>query len=98
MAEQENYTIEETGEWRGMSEEMLLGIIGSFVEFSDEEEIPFEKFDFTKEGDLKNYYQNKFPKFTEEVVDILVKCTKDKVKLPDNKVKIEQKKTVINWD
>lgn len=98
MAEENNYIIEEEGEWHSMSDNMLLDIIGSFVNFADENEIPFEKFDYSCETDYRAYYSKKYPKFTEEVIDILVKCSIDKVKILDNGVNIEHKPVTVNFD
>ena len=98
MVEEQKQTILEEGQWTEMSDNMLLNIIGSFVNFADEENIPFEKFDFSKKTDLKNYYEQKFPKFTEEVIDILVKCSNEKIKGPNNGLSIEHKTTTINFD
>lgn len=97
LKENKNYNIEE-GKWVSLNDNMLLDIIGSFINFADEIEIPFEKFDYSKKTDLKKYYKNKFPKFTEEVIDILVKCSNEKIKGPDNGLNIQHKKTTINFD
>jgi len=90
--------MEKWSNWKPMNDEQLLNLIGSFVDFADEEKITFEKFDYTKEADLREYYKNNFPKFTEQVIDILIKASNQKIKNVDNGIKKINKDITLNFN
>jgi hypothetical protein len=70
---------EESGTWTKMTDEQLYNFMCSFMRTADEKEIPFSKFDYTKKCDLYNYYKKNFPKFTEDEIMLLIKCSTDKI-------------------
>jgi hypothetical protein len=52
--------------------------MNNFIEYSDDNNIEWEKFNY---GDIfdYNYYKSRFPKFDDEIIEILVKCSEKKI-------------------
>jgi len=69
-------------EWVTMDEDQINSFMNNFIEYSDENGIEWEKFDYEVFG--YSYYKERFPKFDDEIIDILVKCSEKKI-YNDNK-------------
>lgn len=70
-------------EWVTMSEDQINDFMFNFIEFSDENNVEWDK--FTYEVFDYDYYKEKFPKFDDSIIDILVKCSEKKI-YKDDKV------------
>jgi hypothetical protein len=68
----------EKAEWVTMDEDDINNFMNNFIEYSDDNGIEWEKFNY---GDLfdYNYYKSRFPKFDDEIIEILVKCSEKKI-------------------
>jgi hypothetical protein len=64
-------------EWVTMEEHEINDFMENFIEFSDENNIEWEKFNYEVFG--YSYYKSRFPKFSDDVIDILVKCSEKKI-------------------
>ena len=69
-------------EWVTMGEDEINNFMNNFIEYSDDNDIEWDRFNY--EVFDYNYYKSKFPKFDDEVIDILVKCSEKKI-YNDNK-------------
>ena len=72
-----NKDAKEKSLWVNMDDDAIQDIVNSFSEYSDEMNIDWEKFDF-REFDA-DYYKKRFPKFTDDIIDILVRCSNSKI-------------------
>jgi hypothetical protein len=68
----------EKAEWVTMDEDDINNFMNNFIEYSDDNNIEWEKFNY---GDIfdYNYYKSRFPKFDDEIIEILVKCSEKKI-------------------
>lgn len=64
-------------EWVTMEEDEINDFMENFIEFSDENNIEWEKFNYEVFG--YSYYKSRFPKFSDDIIDILVKCSEKKI-------------------
>ena len=64
-------------EWVTMEEQEINDFMENFIEFSDENNIEWEKFNYEVFG--YSYYKSRFPKFSDDIIDILVKCSEKKI-------------------
>ena len=86
----EQKIIIEEGDWYDIDETFILNLANSFVKYADENKIPFDNFDFTDETNDREYYRTNFPKFSEDVIDILIDCSN--MKIEDERKNILKKK------
>lgn len=84
----ENEEAREKAEWFDIDTFMIDNLVSQFTRYSDENDIEWEKFDYNTYD--YDYYKKKFPLFDDDVIDILVKCSKKKA--GDNRVKPLEKK------
>ena len=63
-------------EWVTMDENAVNKFMDNFIEYSDDNNIEWDRFNY--EVFDYDYYKNKFPKFDDDVIDILVKCSEKK--------------------
>lgn len=95
-----NKLIEEASsqaEWVTMDEEQINNFMENFIEYSDDNNIEWDRFNY--EVFDYDYYKSKFPKFDDEIIDILVKCSEKKIYndiQPQNK--IEPRKPLTEED
>jgi vacuolar-type H+-ATPase subunit I/STV1 len=64
-------------EWVTMDEDDINNFMDNFIEYSDDNGIEWEKFNY--EVFDYNYYKSRFPKFDDEIIEILVKCSEKKI-------------------
>lgn len=64
-------------EWVSMDEDDINNFMDNFIEYSDDNGIEWEKFNY--EVFDYNYYKSRFPKFTDDIIEILVKCSEKKI-------------------
>ena len=70
-------------------EVVVENLVNQFVTYSDDNNIDWKRFDYSGDFDY-DYYKKRFPQFDDEVINILVKCSKKKVE--DNRIKHLEKK------
>jgi len=77
-------------EWVTMDEGEVNKFMDNFIEYSDDNNIEWDRFNY--EVFDYDYYKNKFPKFDDDVIDILVKCSEKKIynDKPNQKKDIKQ--------
>lgn len=80
-------------EWVTMDEDDINNFMDNFIEYSDDNGIEWEKFNY--EVFDYNYYKSRFPKFDDEIIEILVKCSEKKIynDLKDEKPSIKREYT-----
>lgn len=84
----ENEEAREKAEWVDMDNMIIENLVNQFTTYSDDNDIEWNKFDYNTYD--YEYYKNKFPLFDDNVIDILVKCSKKKAE--DNRIKPLEKK------
>ena len=65
------------GEWK-CDKKLIDNLIHSFIQYKDELNIPTDKLDFGTY--TPDFYKKKHPKFSNEVCEILSKCSKEKIR------------------
>jgi hypothetical protein len=60
-----------------MTDDDVENLMDKFIEYSDEGNIEWDRFNY--EIFDYNYYKKRFPKFDDDIIDILVKCSKTKM-------------------
>ena len=95
-----NKEAKEKSIWINCDEDTIKDIVDSFSEYSDETNIEWNKFDF-REFD-EDYYRKRFPKFNDEIIDILVRCSNSKIyddtRLTPIKEEVKEEDFTINFD
>ena len=65
------------GGWK-TDNEVINNLVHSFIHYKDNFNIPTDKLDFGTY--TKDFYKNKHPKFSDEICEVLAKCSKEKVR------------------
>ena len=73
-------------EWVTMDEQQINDFMENFIEYSDDNNIEWERFNY--EVFDYDFYKSRFPKFDDEIIEILIKCSEKKIY---NDVKTENK-------
>ena len=84
----ENEEAREKAEWVDMDNMIIENLVNQFTTYSDDNDIEWNKFDYNTYD--HEYYKNKFPLFDDNIINILVKCSKKKAE--DNRIKPLEKK------
>ena len=64
-------------EFISMDIDQINSFLDSFIEYCDENNIEWERFDYTVYD--YTYYKKLFPKFEDEIINLMVKCNEKKI-------------------
>lgn len=104
--EKVNKLIEEASaqaEWVTMSEDEINDFMEHFIEYSDDNNIEWDRFNYEVFG--YDYYKSRFPKFDDDIIEILIKCSEKKIYndvKPQNKIEprkpLTQEDFIVKFD